>query len=352
MKSGNFLFSGLAFLIFVTACQSTSPTPPVSVAPSGPWPTPGVSIVSIDAFPVMKPGAPGTWDDTDVLNPSVLEFGGSLLNHYSGYSHGLWSTGTAVSRDNGSTWTRKGSPFLVSPPLSETVRYPIAANGSSTVLSGQIYHLYERNRSDSNGDVSIWLATSRDGITWETSPGEVFAPSGVAGAFDETQVADPYVITVGDSLYMFYTGVPRGAFKVLIGLATSRDGIHWVRKAGPLINQGRPGYFDENIQGEPAVINTGPWWYMLYVGDTNTGFRSLGWASSADGIRWTRQSTTDSIVPQDRRQAWFANMMIDPDFSRQAPNPDGTYTVYFGGGVRPGNQLISGAIGRMTVRLK
>lgn len=311
---------------------------------------PRLQVVSIDPRPVLQPGPATSWDGADVLNPAVVSFKGALYNHYSGYAAGHWDTGTAISTDGGKTWKKNPSPFLVAPSVSDAVPEPIAANSASIVFHGKLLHYYERTRSPADSRVSIWLACSSDGIRWDTSAGEVFAASGKSGSFDEDQVADPFVVLVNGKLYLYYTGVPTGQFRVLLGVATSEDGVHWVRAGGPLIPQGQPGMFDEFIQGEPTVVYTGKFWYMLFVGDTNQGYRSIGWASSPDGIHWKQQSTTESIVPPALRQSWFAEMMIDPDIV-QDPNPDGTYTVYFGGGLRPGNQLISGQIGRMRIKL-
>ena len=319
-------------------------TPPLAVSPG-----PRLKVVAIDPQPVLEVGSSGSWDDTDVLNPSTVVFDHVLYNHYSGYSDAHWATGTAVSIDGGATWTKSAAPFLVAPPRSVAVPEPIAANGGSVAFDGRILHLYERNRSPTDARASIWLATSRDGVAWDTSAGEVLAGSGVAGTFDEDQVADPYVVKVGGTLYLYYTGVPTANYRVLIGVATSTDGVHWTRRAGPLLPQGAAGMIDEFYQGEPAVVFTGKAWYMLYVGDTNENLRSIGWASSTDGIAWVRQSTTESIVPATQRLPWFASMMIDPDI-RQEPNADGTYTVFFGGGTTTGNQKIQGRIGRMFVR--
>lgn len=312
---------------------------------------PRLSVVSIEPRPVLEPGASGSWDEHDVLNPSVIRYGHELYNYYSGYGNSVWSTGLAVSQDNGLTWTKRTKPLLIPKQPSTSIPEPIAANGSTIILGSKVFHYYVDTRSDTENIAVIKLATSQDGQSFDVLVGEVFGPSGVSGAFDATQVADPYVIQVGGTLYLYYTGAPEGPFRVLLGVATSKDGIHWARSASnPLLPQGAPGMFDEFIQGEPAVVNTGKHWYMLYVGDTNRGDRSLGWASSSNGIHWERQSTKESIVPPRLRQPWFATMMIDPDIVPTGAG-NGTYFVYFGGGVRPGNQMIDGKIGRLVIKL-
>ena len=58
--------------------------------------------------PVLSRGAAGSWDSSDVLNPSVIRFGPRYLNLFSGFDGKVWRTGTAWS-DDGIAWRTHGS---------------------------------------------------------------------------------------------------------------------------------------------------------------------------------------------------------------------------------------------------
>src|SRR5215471_11093320 len=58
------------------------------------------------AAPVLGRGPEGAWDSSDVLNPSVVRFGGRYINLYSGFDGATWHTGIADSLD-GVLWTKR-----------------------------------------------------------------------------------------------------------------------------------------------------------------------------------------------------------------------------------------------------
>ena len=148
--------------------------------------------------PVLSRGAPDEWDAVDVLNPSVVQWNGALLNLYSGYDGRTWHTGVAVSDDGGQHWRKRGR--VLSPEGWEG--HYIAANGSALVVGNEILYWYQAGEPP-----RIALARSRDGgSTWTREP-EAVVPLGPRGSFDERGVADPYVIRRGNFFYLFYLGI-------------------------------------------------------------------------------------------------------------------------------------------------
>lgn len=255
------------------------------------------------------PGPPFTWEAapapvltrdglSDVLNPSVVRFEETYLNLYSEFDGRSWHTALASSAD-GAAWQKKGR---VLSPQGREGNY-IAANGSALVSGGGILYWYVA------GDPPrIGLARSRDGVTWTRHP-QAVVPLGPRGSFDERAVADPYVIRRGDDFYLFYLGQDR-ARRQRLGVARSRDGVVWEKlRSNPVLELGAAGAFDEGGLGEPAVWTSGGFYWMLYTGRARGEQRRIGLARSRDGVHWERDST---FPPAAGAEKWDSQVVCDP----------------------------------------
>lgn len=250
----------------------------------------------------------GDWDSSDVLNPSVIKYHGEYLNYYSGYDGNTWSTGVAASND-GIHWTKRGK-----------ILSPDAGNGSALVRGEKILYWYQ-----TGSPVQIALDHH---IVLKTGP---------RGSWDETGVADPYVIERNGELYMYYLGMDR-ARRQRLGVARSHDGVVWEKLiSNPIMELGPSGAFDEIGLGEPAVWSSGGSYWMLYTGRTRGEKRRIGLAKSADGVGWVRQA-----LVIEGTSAWDREVVCDPTVEVL---PD-SVRVWFGGGdvARP-DQGLNGQIG-------
>jgi hypothetical protein len=269
------------------------------------------------AGPVLERGGAG-----DALNPSVV----NRDMYYSEWDGKTWHTARAQSPD-GVSWTKAGR--VLSPdPRSWEGSY-IAANGAARIVGNSVWYWYVA------GD----RARPRIGLArdWRREARPVLEP-GPYMSWDEYGVADPYVILVDGTYYMYYLGEDR-AWRQRIGVARSRDGIQWEKlRTSPVLEVGGPGAFDENGLGEPAVWQASGFYWMLYTGRAADETRRLGLARSTDGVHWTKLPAVFS-----GSQAWDAKVMCDPDvFSATATEA----RIYFGGGdvARPDENL-NGQIG-------
>jgi hypothetical protein len=149
----------------------------------------------------------------------------------------------------------------------------------------------------SNGLERIFRTTSTDGRTWK--PGRVVVDD-PALALEQ----DPSVVLVHGVLHMFYTGAKVGIIDRIYHV-TSRDGVHWTR-LGEALGPGPRGAWDSNLVGRPSVTVVGSLWTMYYDGCSSTSdgpmdackgsFRSVGMATSRDGLHWTKQGS-QPLVP-------------------------------------------------------
>lgn len=137
--------------------------------------------------------------------------------------------------------------------------------------------------------IRIFRATSKDGMQWIRSDRPVLEPT--SGAWDTTNTETPCVIVLPDkSLRMYYSGAvnPQDE-RFQIGFATSKDGITWTKPANnPVIVRGASGSFDSYSAMDPSVVLKGGTYYMWYMGISDTLKTAIGLAKSPDGIRWTK----------------------------------------------------------------
>jgi predicted GH43/DUF377 family glycosyl hydrolase len=253
--------------------------------------------------PVLARGPASAFDSVDALNPSIVAVAGKLWNFYSGWDGRQWRTGLATSTDQGLSWTRHPSALLAPDPAAGEGSY-ISANGATVHQDGQFLHWYQ-----AGAPPEIALATSPDGLNW-TRHGIVL-PRGPRGAWDELGVADPYVIAAGGQLYLFHLGQDR-ARRQRLGVAVSADaGRTWTKlRSNPILEIGAPGRFDSLGLGEPAVWTSHGRWWMLYTGRDRAERRKIGLAVSKDGIHWERTSESPLIAGQ---APWNAQVVCDPE---------------------------------------
>ncbi|TSA40269.1 hypothetical protein D4Q85_00085, partial [bacterium] len=166
---------------------------------------------------VIQLGANGEFDDLHGQLPAALERNGRVWLYYAGYDGATWRIGLATSKD-GIHFTKKG------------VVIQLGANGEFDDVGGVIPDALERNGRVwlycGGHDGAKWrtgLATSKDGIHF-TKKG-VVVPLGANGEFDYEYGLFPSALERNGRVWLYYTCYDGS--KDRIGLATSKDGIHF-----------------------------------------------------------------------------------------------------------------------------
>jgi predicted GH43/DUF377 family glycosyl hydrolase len=280
-----------------------------------------------DPAPTLSPGA---WDSVDALNPSVLFKDGVYYNFYSGYDGKTWHTGLATSSD-GVLWQKQGR--ILSPQPETWEGSYIAANGSALLQQKIFLYWYQAGPRETP---KIGLAISDDGKQWRKRPAPVLE-TGPRGSWDERGVADPYVLRIADSYYMYYLGQDR-ARRQRIGVARSTGGVRWEKlRVNPVLELGADGAFDEDGLGEPAVWQSHGAYWMLYTGRDRTENRRLGLARSSDGVTW--EKLPGSFSGSER---WNSKVICDASVLIEGAS----IRVWFGGGdVASPDENLHGQIG-------
>lgn len=108
--------------------------------------------------------------------------------------------------------------------------------------------------------------------------------------------------SLGYPFVMYYNGKQQGRGIERIGMAVSKDMIHWSRYGeGPVIDNGK------GISGDPQIVRIGDLWVMFYFG--------LGWGPGAfdsfscsrDLVHWTQWDGDPLIQPTEPWDKTFAH---------------------------------------------
>ncbi len=134
---------------------------------------------------------------------------------------------------------------------------------------------------------SLALFESADGIHW-TEPELVFPPNRATGWEDD--INRPAVVKRSDGYHLWYTGQAGG--KSSIGYATSPDGKNWKRMRDKPVVWPEAPWEKESVMC-PSVIwdQTSGLFRMWYSGGDKYEPDAIGYATSPDGLHWTKSPT-------------------------------------------------------------
>lgn len=190
------------------------------------------TVLEISSEPVLAPGRLGCFDDNGVTPSCVVSNGSDLHMYYIGWNPGSTVRmhifgGLAISRDGGRTFLRHSEA-----PIIERCQVNPFLNTAPFVLqvSEKEWRMYYVSGVEwVHRDLpryNIQLATSRDGLDW-IREGVVcidFEPG-------ENALARPYVVN-DDGLFKMYFAAKGEAYR--LKYAESTDGVRWVRTPGPI----------------------------------------------------------------------------------------------------------------------
>ncbi|MHA1683033.1 MAG: hypothetical protein ACTSUE_18995 [Promethearchaeota archaeon] len=193
--------------------------------------------------------------------------------------------------ENGTIWCPRDA-YVVEPTLDTEMAGGIQ-NGNlyaPDILKANGMYLMWYGGQGSDGHDSIHFATSANGEDW--------VKYGVAiGVANNSHVNDPSVVVVNGTYYMFYTVAPVGIMDE-IWMATSANGLNWTVH-GQVLGPTSSGWESLKV-GRPSVLYINDTFMMWYDGSEKDpahptepkpgSGRHVGYATSIDGISWTRWS--------------------------------------------------------------
>ena len=127
---------------------------------------------------------------------------------------------------------------------------------------------------------------------------------GRSGKFDSTQAKYPCILKVGDEWGMWYNGRTDDRFTGSIGLAISEDGLRWKKanNGDPVFKHGASGTFDSTKVDHPAVLHFNGKYHMWYTAGDRQSRYTIGYATSPDGIHWTRENNARKELAAEQRR--------------------------------------------------
>jgi hypothetical protein len=299
-----------------------------------------VEFTAYEGNPNLDVGPSGAWDDGAVFGPKVVLHDGLYHMLYTGARVG-WSPtaiGYATSAD-GLTWEKYASNPVFG---ADDIAVDAADIQSGAVLvEGDTWVLYyEYGVSDTPR--RIGRATAPGPIGPWTRSEDLQLAAGSEGEWDAKGLVPVSVTASDEGYFMYYMGgdflADRG---IMVGLATSPDGITWTKyddpatadppyaESDPVLQTGLEGWRMDDIVGSARPITQG--WEMFYSekgwtsGRTVAAYR-IGYATSSDGVHWTKFSGFPVLSDEDDPAGPFSydNLRV-----MSVIVSDSTYCLYY-----------------------
>ncbi|HVO68526.1 MAG TPA: hypothetical protein VMT24_00690 [Aggregatilineaceae bacterium] len=312
-----------------------------------------VNLTPYEGNPILGKGPAGSWDSVSVWAPTVVFHDGLYHMFYTGTRPG-WPTfeiGYATSTD-GLTWEKyAGNPVF----KADGTGFDATAVGASPVMvEGDTWVLYYMGEKTVGVGGPIGRATAPDPTgPWTRSEDPVLT-SGSQGEWDAWGTIPCSVISTGEGYVMYYLGLGSSISAEvddMIGMATSPDGITWTKyddpttadppyaESDPVLPLGLEGWQLSNIY-EVTVRSTADGWEMFYSEkgwskDDGVPAYRIGYATSVDGIHWTKYAGFPVLSYKDDPVASLSLHLVP---SSVLVN-DSTYFLYYdyhwstGGGI-------------------
>lgn len=312
--------------ILITPTSQATSTPQITATP-----VPFFTVYG-DA-PIVSKGQPGTWDDRFTDPGAVIYYDGMFHMFRNGFrDFPAESQVGYVTSPDGYTWTKQpDEPVL---KTSDVPYAKIAMYASSVIHENNCWALFFYTWDSNSYPSASVIGRAGECIggpamaQWFVDTEPILQP-GAAGNWDAKQVLAPHVLKTSDGYVMYYSGVGASGIQ-MIGMATSKDEVHWTKyndpattdtlfaDSDPVFQPAEKGAWDGAWVHQPRVFQTADGWVMIYrgVSDTRGANMKLGLATSRDGIHWERFAGNPIFKPSDIKgahQFWFTNAVLKDD---------------------------------------
>ena len=167
-------------------------------------------------------------------------------------------------------------------------------------------------------------------IPWTKDPNNPVLSGGSGGAWYQHALWPAILYNADSTRYeMWFCGSAIQSTSVRplrIGFATSPDGINWSVHPTPVLDLGNAGEWDEFGVEEPRVLRENGQYKMWYSSGTFNGTWKVGYATSLDGIIWTKDTLNNPVMVSNS-DAWQVKGLSSP----HTLSINGEYKMWFTG---------------------
>ncbi len=211
-----------------------------------------------------------------------------------------WRPKKSIALVRGSDGIHWGTPVIVLGPNPET-GWEENINRPVVIYRGGGYHMWYTGQA--HGHSWIGYAVSQNGIRWKRVSRKPVLSSDKP--WEKVAVMCPDVIwdKCARIYRMWYSGGEQYEPDA-IGYATSRDGIHWTRaRQNPVFRSDPRHKWEQQRVTACQVIYSDGWFYMFYIGFRDINHAQIGLARSRDGISSWQRLPENPIIRAGRGAA-------------------------------------------------
>ncbi|HPS79843.1 MAG TPA: hypothetical protein PLS53_16910, partial [Thermoanaerobaculaceae bacterium] len=185
---------------------------------------------------------------------------------------------------------------------------------SSVLVEGGVFKMWYTGRGTTGPVNQLGYATSPDGAAWTKYAGNPVMSVGAAGQWDSARVREASVVHIGSTYHMWYAGTSTHPI-YRIGYATSPDGLVWTKNAAnPVLGPGAAAAWDDSSVYAPQVVHYGGTFHMWFSagdGPANNVWQ-LGYASSCDqdGVAWVKDPD-NPVLTLGTNPSWECGDSVD-----------------------------------------
>ena len=243
--------------------------------------------------PVFEKGAPDSFEDFGVGFPSVLQIGQVYHMWYVGLSETMGMNIGHATSDDGIAWTRDPKNPVLEKGVGNAWNKDRVYLPTVLFLDGT-FHMWFVGATQ-NVNENLAYATSTDGSTWIQYEENPMGNIGEISDWDAGELGSGGYYHDGEKFQSWYSASPSGNSNFEMGYATSADGISWTRGSEvPVMENGEPGAWDyPRVQPSTVVVENGLM-HIWYSGGDFTKWE-IGHASSEDGLSWEKDANNPVV---------------------------------------------------------
>lgn len=246
-------------------------------------------VLYIHDAPLLNLGKIGTFDDSGVTLASLIQNNNSLLMYYTGWKRRRINVNFDLSIGLATLFMNEKNCVLkrrfLGPILAQDKNHPILVAGPYVIKEEALYKMWycfgtkwHTTETGIEPLYRIHYAESKNGIDWNCFTDKPC----IDYDYDGEVLSAPWVIKINGLYYMWYSkrgSATKDAKNYTIGFASSKDGISWTRNDQIAGIERSPKGWDSEMICYPSFISHQDKTYMFYSGN-HVGRGGIGYATT------------------------------------------------------------------------